>query len=89
MHSLEDNPPKVRPFWLTRILFRVSSSPFLLDATIRHHLERYRESHPGLSQLLIDSFYVDDLTARAESEQEAHSKYTETKRILREGGFDL
>ena len=36
-------------------------------------LEGYRESHPHLVQLLLDSFYVDDLTAGGDSEEEVHS----------------
>ena len=66
-----------------------SSGPFLLNATIRHHLEQYRETHPDLIQLLLDSFYVDDLTAGAKSEEEAHSVFVDAKQILKEGGFNL
>ena len=89
VHSVEEDPPKIRPLRFTRVVFGVSSSPFLLNVTIRHHLERYRESHPDLIQLLLDSFYVDDLTAGADTEEEAHSVYAKAKRILKEGGFNL
>ena len=49
-------------------------------------MERYRDSHPALIELLLDSFYVDDLTTGADSEEEAHSVYVESPR---EGGFNL
>ena len=89
VRNIHENPPKIRPLRFTRVVFGVSLSPFLLNATIRHHLEGYRKSHPDLIQLLLDSFYVDDLTTGANSEEEAHSVYAESKRILKEGGFNL
>ena len=52
-------------------------------------MERYRDSLPDLIQLLLDSFYVDDLTTGADSEEEAYSVYVEAKEILKEGGFNL
>ena len=73
----------------TRVVFGVSLSPFLLKATIRHHLEHYRESHPDLIQLLLYSFYVDDLTTGANSDDEAHSVYDKSKHILKDGGFNM
>ena len=75
---MEEDPPKIRPSRFTRVVFGVPSRPFLMNATNKHHLECYRKSHPDIIQLLLDSFYVDDLTAGANSEEEVHS---EAKRI--------
>ena len=69
VHNVEEDPPKIHPLRFTRVVFGVS---VLFNATIRHHLERYRNSLPDLIQLVLDSFYVDDLTAGADSEEEAH-----------------
>lgn len=52
--NVNENPPKIRPLRFTRVVSGVSSSPFLLNTTIRHHLESYRSSHPDLIQLLLD-----------------------------------
>ena len=89
VHDVQENPPRIRQLRFTRVVFGVSSSPFLLNATIRHHLEHYRKSHPDLIQLLLDSFYVDNLTTGADSDDEAHSVYSMSKQILKEGGFIL
>ena len=47
------------------------------------YLKWTRDSLPDLIQLLLDSFYVDDLTTGADFEEEAHSVYVEAKKILR------
>ena len=45
-----------------RVTFGVSSSPFLLNATIRHHLSLYPPS-PAVKEM-SSNFYVDDLNSR-------------------------
>ena len=80
---MDENPPKSQPLRFTRVVWGISLSPFLLNVTIRHHLEGYREAYPDLVQLLLDSFYVDNLTTVANSEEEAHSVYVDAKQILK------
>lgn len=72
-----------------RVVFGVSSSPFLLNATIRHHLERYEAAQPDLIKKLLRSLYVDDLTSGAEDEEQAFQMFTMSKEILKEAGFNL
>jgi len=54
-----------------RVVFGVSSSPFLLNATIRHHLEMYKATQPDLIKKLWRSLYVDDLASGAQDEEQA------------------
>ena len=70
-------------------MFGVTSSPFLLKATIRHHLEKYREAQPMLVEKVSKAAYVDDIIMGAENEGEAHQLYTESKQMLKQGGFNL
>ena len=53
-----DNPlsqsPNLVKYQFIRVVFEVSSSPFLLTATIRHYIERYKET--DLPPSLLSSF---------------------------------
>ena len=49
--------PKMRVFRFTRVVFGVSSSPFLLNATIKHHLERFLGTNEAVVRCLLNSTY--------------------------------
>ena len=66
-----DDDSKLVMLRFTRVVFGVSSSPFLLNATIKHHLETYRSSKPDLVESLSRLTYVDDIVAGADSEEDA------------------
>lgn len=74
---------------LTRVVFGVMSSPFLLNSTIRHHLKKYTSTHPELVKRMLESIYVDDVVSGAETEEEAFTMYRESKAMLHAGGFNL
>ena len=67
----------------------VSASPFLLNATINYHLERYRDKYSSLVDTLLQSMYVDDVTCGATSEDEAFQLYDTSIKLFAEGGFNL
>uniref|UniRef100_A0A1X7UEZ4 Reverse transcriptase domain-containing protein n=1 Tax=Amphimedon queenslandica TaxID=400682 RepID=A0A1X7UEZ4_AMPQE len=56
-----------------RVVFGVSCSPFLLNATVEHHLELHQDSHKSLVNKLKKSFYADDVITGARTEEEAYS----------------
>ena len=43
-----------------RVLFGITSSPFLLDATVRSHTLNCKEIQPDIVQTLLSSLHVDD-----------------------------
>ena len=49
----------------------------------------YSQSHPSVSKLLVDSFYVDDFIGGAANVQEGEEIYNISRRIMKEGGFHL
>ena len=73
------------------VVFGVSSSPFLLNATIRHHLKKHAMIRPDLVNKLLKSTYVDDIVTGAESEEAPYNckPYKESKEILKGAGFNL
>ncbi len=81
--------PAVQVFRFTQVVFGVSSSPFLLNATIDHHLKLFSSTKPELLRLLLPSIYVDDVVAGARDVDAALQMYRDSKGILREGGFNL
>ena len=81
--------PEIIALRFTRVVFGVSLSPFLLNATIRHHLKQYSTKFPETVKRISRSIYVDDLAYGADAEDLAYELYCESKSLLREGGFNL
>ena len=52
-------------FHYNRAVFGASSNPFLLNAVIRNHMEKFRESDPEFATRLSQNFFVDDLRTEA------------------------
>ena len=66
-----------------RVVFGVTSSPFLLNGTVRHHVSNYEAEDPQFVNDFLSSLYVDD------SVSEAFQLYTKAKSRMKEGGFNL
>jgi hypothetical protein len=87
--DITKSDPNIQMFRFTRVVFGISSSPFLLNATIAHHLKLFSSTNPELVSILLRSMYVDDVVLGADDEDSGMKLYEESKRILREGGFNL
>ena len=72
-----------------RVVFGVSSSPFLLNATVRYHLEQHSEAQSDLVSKVLRSIYVDDIVIGSESKEKAYDLYTGAKPLLKIGAFNL
>ena len=84
----KDNP-KIMIYRFTRVVFGVTASPFLLNGTSKHHIEKYQEEDPEFVQKFLSGIYVDDLSSGAKDDNAAYELYIKSKQRLSEGGFNL
>ena len=87
--SINTENPSLVTLRYQRVVFGVRSSPFLLNAVIRHHLEGYKETDPRFANKVSREFYVDDLASGAEDVSSALDLYHKVKYRMQEGGFHL
>ena len=79
---------RVRVMRFNRVTFGVACSPFLLNATIRHHLSLYDDSVPSIVELK-DNLYVDDFLTGADSREEVCELQKTSCAIMAEAGMEL
>eukprot|EP00112_Aurelia_sp_Birch-Aquarium-sp1_P012879 Seg2713.6 transcript_id=Seg2713.6/GoldUCD/mRNA.D3Y31 product="hypothetical protein" protein_id=Seg2713.6/GoldUCD/D3Y31 len=72
-----------------RVVFGVSSSPFLLNAVLRHHIKQYQNTDPDFVSKVCEGFYVDDWASGAQDNETAMNLYHKVKLRMLEGGFNL
>ncbi|XP_054267181.1 uncharacterized protein LOC128989325 [Macrosteles quadrilineatus] len=80
---------EISEFRHCRVVFGVSSSPFLLSATLAHHLENSPETMKDTANKLKESFYVDNCVTSVESEYELHRFVEESQLLLSKAKFEL
>ena len=72
----------------TQLVFGVSSSPFLLNATLKYHLNKYAVSDPEFVKIL-KALYVDDLSTGGQTVNETYKLFLKTKLRMLEAGFNM
>uniref|UniRef100_A0A0M3HVD7 Integrase catalytic domain-containing protein n=1 Tax=Ascaris lumbricoides TaxID=6252 RepID=A0A0M3HVD7_ASCLU len=70
----------------TRVFFGAVSSPFLLAATIKHHLQ---SANSLWASRIADNIYVDNVLLAANSELEAITAYREAKKMFADACMNL
>ncbi|CAB3986889.1 Hypothetical predicted protein [Paramuricea clavata] len=88
-YELQAEDEQVVIYRFLRVVFGITSSPFLLNGTIRHHLSNYLEKEREIAQRVIDDLYVDDLVSCCNKLEEGKALYDRSKAILSEAGFNL
>ena len=76
-------------YCLCRVPFGITSSPFLLNATLIYHAERYCSSDVNFVFKLLQSLHIDDLNSSCSTIEEDSLFFNKCKDILKEGGFYL
>ena len=87
--DINTTPAEIVTLRFTRVVFGVSSSPFLLNATINRHMMKYATVYPEFVETFMKSIYVDDISYGAEDDDAAFDLYLKSKTILAEGGLNL
>ena len=82
-------PPELITLRFTRVVFGVSSSPFLLNATINHHMETFRECDPAFVDKFLSSIYVNDVVSGSSDVESTYGFYVKSKFRLVAAGFKL
>ena len=77
----------IRTMQFLRVQFGNKSSPFLLNTTIKHHLNTFQETPVILE--LKKNLYVDDWLSGADSEKEACDMFFEAKEIMAKASMPL
>ena len=82
-------PSEIVVMRFTRVVFGVSSSPFLLNATIDNHMGKFKSIDQPFVKKFRRSIYVDDLTAGSHDVESAFEFYLKSKLRLAEASFNL
>ena len=68
------------------VLFGATSSPFILNAVLRHHLEQYQTK---VADDIKHNLYVDNIISGCSSEEAATQHYQQARQIMKEAKFNL
>ena len=60
----------------------MTSSPFILSATLQKYIMTYKHRDPYFTEKLLKSFHVDDLNTGANSFQKGYCVCTKSKNLL-------
>ena len=86
---MEAEQPEIVVLRFARVMFGVSASPFLLNATIAHHMQRYQVDDGSFVEQFLRSIYVDDFTTGSDSVEKTYEFYKKSKLHLAEVKFNL
>ena len=72
-----------------RLVFGLSPRPFLLNATLRHHVKKYEDVDQDFVKEFLNSTYVDNLSSESSSVKEAFQLFLKSKARMQEAGFRM
>ena len=79
----------MKTYRFTRVPFGLASSPFLLNATLKFHINTYKELYPELVRKLLQSFYVDDMVTGVDSKEEGINLIQQSYEIMNDASMVL
>ena len=82
----EDPESEFQVYRFKTVLFRSTSSPFMLNATLHHHLANY---NTPVAEDMKENICVDNAISGCNEEQDAVDYYGEARSIMKEAHFNL
>ena len=80
---------KICDYCICRVLFGVTSSPFLLTSTINKDIKTYDNEDPKFVEQLLRSLHVDDLNNGSENFNDCYNFYNKAKDRLDQASFNF
>ena len=85
--DVKSQDPELWELRFTRAIFGAGPSPFILSATIHHHLNQYKDK--DLVEEVKTSLYVDDYLSGGNDIEELVERKQKLQKIFEDGGFCL
>ena len=75
----------------TRVIFGATSSPYILNATIQKHLEKFQNNpkYTNTLEALQKDTYIDDIQGGGDNPQAVRVFKKQAEEVLKKGGFQL
>ena len=87
INDLQSKEEKI--YRMTRVMFGLGPSPFILGGTLNVHIEKYSQDYPVCVRELEDGTYVDDINITGDTVEETREIKENAVKILGEGEFQL
>ncbi|GFV82360.1 integrase catalytic domain-containing protein [Trichonephila clavipes] len=84
-----ENRDHIKIYRHRRVVFGVTSSPFLLGTTLNPHLDNAHGNFDNVAKILRKSFYVDNCVTSFETEEQLQKFIVESKILLSSAHFNL
>ena len=89
MNDPSSEDPHMQVLRFTRVVFGLTSSSFILNATLKHHVNQYAYVDPNFVNEVMRSLYVDDFASGSRDVMSALQLSTKVKTRLSDGGFNM
>ena len=87
--DVNSTDPEVVTYRFRRLCFGLVSSPFLLNATVRHHMAKYVKQDAQFVETVLNSLYCDDFVGTLNDENEALLLFEKLKARFAEAAFNM